>query len=222
MGTSRLGLYNAALRWLEERKLASLTEAREPRRYLDDEFDENNLYCLSQGNWNFAMREIQVGPDTSVTPNFGFNFVFPKPADWNHTFQIASTESFDPLLRNYTDQNGFWFAYTPVLYVRYVSQDPNYGLNLALWTPAFTEYVAARLAWLLGPRIKQSEDKVEALRKLMVSARGEALSTDSQDLPPGKPPYGSWTLARAPRISYEMDDDDLPLAGYPIPGDQGG
>lgn len=213
MGASRLSIYNGALRWLEERKLASLTENREPLRYMNDEFDENNLFCLAEGNWNFAMREIQMGPEETTLPNFGLNFCFRKPFDWNHTYQVAASESFDPLIRDLKDQHGFWFSNSPILYVRYVSMDPNYGLNMGLWPPAFIQYVEARLAWLCAGRLKQKQGLIDGLKKLVKSTRAEAISTDSQDLPPGKTPAGTWVLARMPRISYELDDGDLPLPG---------
>lgn len=213
MGASRLSIYNGALRWLEEQKLANLKEDREPRRYMDDEYEENNLFCLADGNWNFAMRFVKLSPEKSIIPNFGFNFCYKKPGDWNHTFQISGNEGFDPLLRLYNDQNGYWFANTGLLYAKYVSEDPNYGLNAALWTPAFIQYVEARLAWLCAPRLKQKAKLLDRLDSLVKRVRAEAISTDSQDLPPEKPPYGTWTLSRAPRIAYELDDGDLPLPG---------
>lgn len=201
MGASRLSIYNAALRYLEERKLASLTENREPRRYMDDEFSENNLFCISQGNWNFAMRLVRLEASETQIPNFGPAFAFPKPIDWNHTFQIADNESFNPLLRDWTDQHGFWYADITPIYVAYTSQDPNYGLNMGMWTPPFIEYVAARLAWLCAPRLKQNDAKVERIEKIMEKTKAKAINKDSQDLPPGSLSYGTWVQSRAPRGS---------------------
>lgn len=212
-GASRLSIYNGALRWLEERKLVSLKENREPRRYMDDEFDENNIFCLSEGNWNFAMREIQIGPEQSTLPNFGYNFLFRKPFDCISTFMVSGNEGFDPLMRQFTDQNGFWFSNSPIMYVRYTSSDPHYGLNMALWTPAFIQFVEARLAWLCAGRLKQKQSLVDSLAKLVKMTKAEAVSTDSQDLPPGKIPFGTWTLARTPRGNYDLNDSDLPLPG---------
>jgi hypothetical protein len=201
MGASQLSIYNKALRWLEERKLASLKENREPRRYMDDEWAQNNLFCLSQGNWNFAMREAEFQALTTIQPNFGFAFVFPKPADWNHTYQLADNESYNPLLREWTDQNGYWFADISPIYVKYVSNDPNYGLNLGLWTPAFEEYVAARLAFLCAPRLKQNDKKIDRIDEIYKNAKAHAINTDSKDLPPGQLSYGTWVQSRAPRGS---------------------
>lgn len=201
MAASRLGIYNGALRYLQERKLASLTENREPRRYMDDEFAGNVEFCISQGNWNFAMREAQFSASETILPNFGFAYAFPKPLDWNHTFQVADNESYNPLLRYYTDQNAIWYADISPIYVRYVSIDPHYGWNMALWTPGFIEYVEVRLAWLLAPRIMQNAQKVQAIAATMKTTKAQAINKDSQDLPPGQIPFGTWTQSRAPRGS---------------------
>ncbi len=211
MGASRLGIYNKALRFLEERKLVSLTENRESRRYLDDEFDDNNHYCLGQGYWNHAIRMVMLDADTTEIPNFGPAYAFRKPADCDHTFQISDNEGFNPLLRGFTDQNGFWFANITPIYVKYVSNSPDYGLNLGMWAQSFTEYVAARLAFLCAPRLKQDLNKVAAIEKQMKRAKAEALSTDAQDNPPGEVPYGTWVMSRAPRGSIRA-------VGAPFPG----
>ena len=211
MGASQIGIYNIALRWLEERKLASLTENRESRRYMDDEYEGNIVYCLSQGNFNFSRRLVQIQAETTIAPNFGYEFAFHKPSDWNHTFQVSDNEAFNPLLRDYDDLNNYWYSNISPIYVCYISNDPDYGFNVGLWTPVFTEYVGVRLALLCAPRLKQAKDKVEDIRKAVKAAKAEAVSTDGQDLPPGRPPYGTWVQSRAPRGSI------TPL-GAPFPG----
>ena len=44
--TDKLTVYNETLGLLGERKLASLTEQREPRRVLDGFWDQTVAYCL--------------------------------------------------------------------------------------------------------------------------------------------------------------------------------
>lgn len=213
MGTSQLDIYNGALRWLEKRKLFSITENREPRRYLDDEYADNNKFCLAKGNWNHSMKSVQMGPSSTIIPNFGFYFAYPKPLDCNHVFMISGNEGFDPLLREWDDKNGIWYANAGYLFVRYVSEDPNYGMNLALWPPKFVNYVEARLAWCCAKRLKGKEDLVEDLEAYVKSAMRDAVNSDSQDLPPGRPPFGTWVLARTPIDDYQLDDGDLGLPG---------
>lgn len=211
-GASQLGIFNKALRFAEERKLASTSENREPARYLNDEWSDAVLFCLSQGFWNFSIRQQQVTNDSNQSPNFGYQYCFTKPADWVRTFQVADNEGFNPTLRRYFDQNNVWYADISPIYVQFVSSDPNFGWNMAFWTPGFVEYLSAYLAWLIAPRIKQSGDKVDRLEKLVKQKRLSALSVDTMDLPPGQMPYGTWVQSRAPRGSI------LPM-GFPLPGD---
>jgi hypothetical protein len=201
VGATQLGVYNKALRFLEERKLASLTENREPRRYLDDEWADAVIYCLSQGYWKHSIRNVQMNAEVNQNPNFGFQFAFLKPDDWISTFQVADNEVYMPLLRRYDDQNNYWYSDITPIYVKYTSSDPRFGLNMALWTPNFVEYLAGYLAQLLCPRIKQAADKIDRIDKLVVRLRREGLAKDAMDLPPGKIPYGDWVMSRAPRGS---------------------
>ena len=201
MGASQLSIYNKSLRHLEERKLANLQENRESRRYLDDEWADGVNNCLHAGFWNHSMREIEVTNETTVQPNFGFQWVFKKPTDWVRTYKLSDNSQYNPLLRRYTDQNAFWYADITPLYVKYVSDDPNYGWNLSLWPPAFCEYVGVYLANCCAPRLKQALDKVEAIEKNLKRLKADALARDAMDLPPGERPYDTWVQARAPRGS---------------------
>ena len=50
---------------------------------LDIVFDNGGYdECLSEGQWNFAMRAVQIDYDTNITPSFGYKRAFTKPSDW--------------------------------------------------------------------------------------------------------------------------------------------
>src|SRR5688572_33121578 len=108
--TSKLDLYNQALLILGERRLASLSEAREPRRALDDAWDSSLRFCLEQGFWNFAMRAIEAQASASVVPTFGYAHAFTKPSDWIRSYQVSASETFDPPLLNFVDEPNTWYA----------------------------------------------------------------------------------------------------------------
>jgi hypothetical protein len=203
MGTSQQAVYNKALRWLEERPVSGneiANTVREPVRLLNAEWTDAVNFCLYQGFWNFAIRWVSATPDNG-SPQFGYAFSYQKPPDWVHTYQMADNEGFEPLLRWYNDQNNVWYTNTPSLYIKYVSNDSNYGWNLGLWTPGFVEYVAGYLAWVCAPRIKQASQKIDEIEKRLKKLRAMAIATDAMDLPPGKIPYGTWVMSRAPRGS---------------------
>lgn len=197
VSTTQLQLYNKALRHLGERKLASLTEARESRRYLDDEYADTLLLCLRSGYWNWATDTIEVDADDTATPDFGYQAAFPKPQDWIRTELISTSETLDPPLRNYRDQNGIWLANADKLYVRYVSS--TLANNLNNWPVDYAEYVGAALARAIVTRITQNDalaDRIEAREKLYWK---KAQANDAMDQPPQPWPLGTWTTSRIRR-----------------------
>lgn len=192
---TKLGLYNSALLILGERKLASLTEAREPRRAIDDAYDDGVAYCLEMGFWNFAMRAVQADHSASVTPAFGYTYAFAKPEDFIRTYALGSTETFDPPLLTVVDEPNYWYANIDPLYAKYVSNDVAYGMDLSLWSESFTDYVANRLAVKTCKRIT-GKFPDDALLKEEKRALAQARSKDAMDEPPGFPPRGTWVTSR--------------------------
>lgn len=193
--TSKLSLYNSALLILGERKLASLAEAREPRRALDDAWDDGVAYCIEGGFWNFAMRAVQIDSSASVTPTFGYTYAFTKPQDFVRLYSYGSTETFDPPLLTVVDEPNYWYANVDPLYVKYVSNDTAYGMDLSLWSESFAEYVANRLAVKTCKRITgafPSDDLKKDEKRALAIAR----SKDAMDEPTGFPPRGLWVSSR--------------------------
>jgi hypothetical protein len=67
LATTKLSLYNGALRELGSRKLSSLSENRESRRVLDDIWDGGfRDEILESGLWTFAVRSIEIDRDSSA------------------------------------------------------------------------------------------------------------------------------------------------------------
>lgn len=195
--TSQLALYNEALGHLGERKLSALSEAREPRRVLDDYYAGTVAYCLARGFWNFAMRPVSMTPSATITPEFGWTYAFEKPTDWIHTFMVSDNENFYPLLARFNDEASVIYCDASPLYFKYVSSDTSFGLNLAAWPQTFTEYVGVRLAWKACKRVGQlSAAEKEALFAEQKRACAIAGGVDAADEPPMQPPTGTWAQSR--------------------------
>jgi len=195
--TDKLSLYNDALLLVGERFLASLTEEREPRRLLDQVWNSGGVkYCLEQGQWFFAMRTILIDYDPSIQPSYGYERAFLKPTDWVNTSSISSDEFFRTPLTQYVDEAGFWYASLDSLYVRYVSNDVNYGMNYSLWPDSFREFVAAHLASRIVIKLSNSEaerNNIHALRKeLLKNAKSRCAMAESTKFPA----QGNWTKSR--------------------------
>lgn len=202
MTTSRLTIYNNALLECGERELAPLAENREPRRLLDRVWDGGAVdYCLGQGMWKFAKRTVELAPEVSITPGFGYSNAYEIPTDFIRTAAISADEYLQTPLLQYTQEQNYWFADVSPLYVSYISNDANYGGDLSLWPLDFTRYVEAYLASMIVRRLTQNESDWERLFKLAAFRLKEARSSDAMEGPSTFPPQGSWVSARRGRSS---------------------
>ena len=195
--TTQLTLYNDALMLCGERFLASLTEEREPRRLLDQVWASNGVKaCLEMGQWNFAMRTVQIDYDSTIEPDFGYRRAFEKPSDWVLTSALCEDEYFRTPSTRYWDEAGYWYADLDTLYVRYVSNAVTYGMDLNKWPESFREVVAEYFASKVVRKIT-GDDGAEAnslarLKKKLLTAKSRAAMAE----PTFFPPRGSWGLAR--------------------------
>jgi len=195
--TDKLGLYNDALRECGQRKLASLTEDTPARYYLDDVWDGGAVdHCLQQGYWNFAIRTVKIDYEAAIEPDFGYAHAFTKPGDFLRLVQIGTNGEFKPPLNQYEDERGYWWAEYETIYVRYVSNDEDYGGDLSLWTPAFAKFFALYMAAEIAPRLTGAKVDMERMERRLRMARTEARSLDAMEEPTRFAPEGRWTQAR--------------------------
>lgn len=194
MGTTKLAVYNGTLRLLGDTKLASLSEAREPRRILDDLWTEHTAICLESGNWNFALRSVQIDYDPSVTLSFGYAYAFEKPDDWLRTAALSVDESFTVPFLDYVDEADYWKADTTPLYVKYVSGDSAYGMDLGRWPASFSLYVQAHLAAEMAAHHRNASfADLDKLRKRRLT---DASAKDGLGQAPQFMPRGNWIRSR--------------------------
>lgn len=197
----KLAIYNAALGHLGSRDLASLTEAREPRRVMDRVWGTDNevvRYALGRGEWNWALRTILIDYTPSIEPGFGFLRAFTKPDDFLRLAGLSDDEYLkNPLDNNqYQDEAGYWLADIDVLYVRYVSSDDGYGMDSSKWSVAFKKYIELYMAHEACERITNSTAKKDRLRRDAMDLLKEAKSHDAMDEGVKYLPSGSWVRSR--------------------------
>jgi len=195
--TTKLQLYNQALRYCKERKIADLTEDREPRRLLDDVWDNGGIEaCLEDGQWKFAIRTVRIDYDPDITTDFGFNFAFSKPTDWVVTSAVCSDEYFDVPLTRYSHENDYWYADLEIIYVKYVSNDTAYGGDLSLWPSTFTDYVAAYFANEMVDKLTANADVITRVADRLERNKLKAKNKDAQNQPQRFPASGSFVNSR--------------------------
>ena len=198
MAVTRLALYNIATRFVGERPVDSLTENSEARRLLDEVYTTGDgavRYFMEQGNWNFAMRAIEIDSASDVEPVFGWSFAFAKPTDMVRLDQISADETFGTPLNDYELEGSYIYANVDPLYLRFVSDDDEWGGDLAKWPPSFALYAGAWLGLQIAPRLKSDLDQ-ERIEKKVKKLCLEAAANDAVQEPTRFPPLGRWARAR--------------------------
>lgn len=205
----KLSIYNEALRALGSRKLASLTENREPRRVLDDVWNNAEVVerALERGDWGFAHRTAESANDSGQESGFGFTFVHVLPNDWARLSGIATDPYFEmPLTsKGYAIEAGRILSDHSSLYLRYVSNGDLYGMNSGLWSGDFREYVALYMAEKACTRLTGDKSLKEDIKRDMEKALAGAKSLDAMDDGVKFPPRGGWVRARWGGQSRDRD-----------------
>lgn len=203
MTVSKLSLYNGALRLCRERKLTSLSENREPRRLLDDAWGDGGAtdgavrHCLQLGQWTFATRTAMADYSPSVEPTFGYRYAFDQPTDMVRLIGLCQDEYFKVPLLDYVDERGYWYTPLQTIYIRYISNDTDYGLDMTLWPESFVKLVEAYLANEIVGNLTQSSSSIkDDVAKQLRDEQTAARSLDAMNQPTRMLPQGSWVSAR--------------------------
>lgn len=214
--TDKLTSYNTSLAHLEERRLASLTEAREPRRVLDDLWDQVVAFCLERKFWNFGYRTVSIDASSTVVPEFGPQYAFKIPDDWIRTRKLSSVQTLDPPLLQVLEEAGYWYTNVTPIFVQYNSSDPLYGMNLGLWPASFADYVALRHARMAAGRIANKAELLrgpEGLIKLEEKAYKIAGANCAMNEAIGFAPQSSWVRSRRSFTNMPGPGGDDPTGG---------
>lgn len=194
---SRLDIYRGALRLLGPSNLASLTEDRPEKLALDGAWQNAVDFMLEQGLWNFGMRAVELQPDADVEPLFGFDYAYSKPEDWVRTASICSDVAYREGIREYEDETDHWHTSWSVIYVRYVSNDVEYGWNVGAWRQHFAKALEAYLAFECGLPISSDRGNRNDLFTLYKSRLQDAKTKDAVDERVREKPPGMWTRSRS-------------------------
>lgn len=202
--TTRLEIYQGACAICGERSIVTLTDNVPIRRYLDEVWNQNGVRaCLEAGQWKFATRAQRLDYDPSFTASFGYRRAFVKPEDWVLSVAVCQDEDYTQTIIQYADEIGYWFSYLDQIFVKFVSDDADFGMNLAAWPESFTKYVKHYFAGEVILRLTSDEKRTQALlgngkpeSGLVNQRKIEAKSKDAFNGPVQFPPQGAWIRSR--------------------------
>ena len=83
-----------------------------------------------------------------------------------------------------------------MIYVRYVSDDSEWGADFGNWPANFTEFVEVWLAYKVAPRLTGISKGKKELKDELNAARTAAKGTDAMEQPAKQAPPTSWLRSR--------------------------
>lgn len=190
--TSKLGIYNAALFIIKERKLSLITDSVESRRLLDDVYDDTLAYMIEGGLWDFARRSVELSNDEGVTPDFGYSYAFERPSDYVRLVSLSANERQRPQLEDFTEEGSYWLANVDTLYLTYTSNDTAYGYDMSGWPMTFVRAFEHELALRIAPRLTAMSDAAlqmlerKAINHLRNARAKSAMNHGIKRLPTGR------------------------------------
>lgn len=194
--TTKLAVYNQALLDCRERKLSALTDDSKSRRLCDQVYDGAVQVCLETAMWKFATRTQRIDYDTTFTADYGYKYRFTKPTDYVQTIAMCSDEYFRNPLLDYEHETGYWYTDIQKIYVRFVSNHTDYGLNIGEWPQSFADYVSAHMADKIVGELTGSSDIKQDVKDILKERKVTAKNRDAWNQPQRLPAPGTWSSSR--------------------------
>lgn len=197
--TTELELKNLALgTYIGTERLTALTDNIPQRYALDAVYDGVIGLMLKRGIWLFALKTVQLTKEVAA-PDFHRQYAYAKPDDFVRIARISHDPRLDIEVLNYRPEGDFFYSDHDPLFLQYVSNDDEFGGDLERWPEAFTDAVAAELAYKsLLPISKDRGDRAD-LTRIKAQALDLSRRQDAVDEPVKTTPAGR--LVRA-RIGY--------------------
>lgn len=197
--TTKLEVYNIAMRYLGAPRLHptnGLVEDRKDRRELDAVYDQSLALMLQEGIWYYAMRTVEITADPDIEPAFGHPYAYAHPEDYVALSKIST----DPYLRTeiaeFSNENKVIACAYPSIYMSYISNDANYGLDLGKMGALFVEAWGCRMAMMTGLPVTGRRDDDETLEVKYRRRLDNALEKEAVDQRVKAKPPGRWTTSR--------------------------
>jgi len=169
--TSKLIVYNEALRELGSAPLANLVTVNTSLTTLNGAFDHAVEYVLSRIDWNFARRRATLSgvSDTSYPP---YTYRFTRPADYLRKCWIKASAA-DAHQIDHAEAGAVIYGFVSSALIEYVSDHAD-NYDPVNWPPHFTRALVLYLASLVGPKLARSDDATNGVFGKLQQALSEA------------------------------------------------
>lgn len=186
---SKVAICNLALGWLGENPITAITDPSRAAQLCNTNFDLLRDAVLEEGEWGFALK--QAGPLAPVSPGptFGPGSLFNLPEDCLRVLRCLDSSDVGSISSVFTDgMSAFpasrlqWRregravrAEVTAIYVEYIAKIT----DTELFSPGFTQAMAARLAAELSMPITNSATMFQTMWKLYSGKLRDGLNLDN-------------------------------------------
>lgn len=211
--TSKLIVYNDALRELGSHPLANLTTANTRLQELDGAFSHAVEYVLSRVDWNFARRRSALTgtADTSFSP---YSYRYARPTDYLRKLWIKLAAG-DEFQIEHTETGAVIYGFEATALMEYISDHAD-NYDPANWPPHFTRCIVLYLAMLVGPKLARAIDANtnELYQKLDMALadaeRAEAVYANNSQIPTNRHPV----MRRALEMMGQQIGGSVAITGH--------
>lgn len=188
-------IYNDALLILGLNEISSPDDDSNRRAKLDRSVDSGIVgNMLEDSGWQFAVTSTKMGANPSVEPDWGYRYAFNKPPKLHRIIGLFSDEHMRTPIKNYSDEEGFFFTDSDTIYFQFISTD--FLTNPSQWPSFFRRLIAGRMAKDAAMSlVKEGADPKRADEEYR-DRRNNALSNDAMASPPRRISSGAWVNAR--------------------------
>lgn len=170
--TTKLIVYNDAIREIAGQPLLNLSTANTRLQELDGAFNHAVEYMLSKVDWGFARRRATLTgvSDTSFPP---YTYRYTKPSDYLRKCWVKLTAPAEQQIVH-AEVGAVFYGYEPTALIEYVSDHAD-NYDPANWPPHFTRVMVLYLAQLVAPKLARAgSGDVGMLEGKMQAALAEA------------------------------------------------
>lgn len=202
MAATQLSIYQMALRFLADARLALISDDVESRYALDDAWLSAPSFVLRQAGWRFALKTAALAAGGALIPGYATSYLF--PADWIRTHAVFLTDGKGRELPfDFREQGSALSVNTAAPLMRYVS---NAFINpvFANWPEHFAECVAAYLAFLVAWRVTGDQNAATKMSQLFASLLPQAVKIDAIDDDPWLDAQRDGTFLRVARTMIDQ------------------
>lgn len=186
-------IYNDALSIMELEPLASNDSDADRKVKIDRVLDARLVESILEDiGWQFALTSVKLDYNSSVEPEWGYQYAFDKPSDLLRIEGVYGDEHLNSAIRAYHDEDGYILCNYSEIYLQYVSSD--YLTTPDSWPAFFARLVAARMAKDAAGSIRQANTvraDEEYLRRYHNARTNDSLQSPSRVIR-----GGSWVKVR--------------------------